>query len=84
MDVGLEVVRSAMSSPVETGGRLQASMASGMSFMIALLCFGSLLSTVTWYMIDDERYVCLGLTSHCFTSFSNIPDFVCVGGGGGF
>ncbi|XP_051904610.1 alpha-2,8-sialyltransferase 8E-like [Hippocampus zosterae] len=57
MDVGPEVLHSAMRSPAETGGSQQASMASGMSFMIALLCFGSLLSTVTWYMIDDESAV---------------------------
>ncbi|XP_054616454.1 alpha-2,8-sialyltransferase 8E isoform X1 [Dunckerocampus dactyliophorus] len=32
-------------------------MSSGLSFMIALLCLGSLLSTVTWYMIDDDSVV---------------------------
>ncbi|XP_061702138.1 alpha-2,8-sialyltransferase 8E-like isoform X2 [Syngnathoides biaculeatus] len=32
-------------------------MASGGSFMITLLCVGSLLSTITWYMIDDESSV---------------------------
>ncbi|XP_077351729.1 alpha-2,8-sialyltransferase 8E-like [Festucalex cinctus] len=57
MDIGLEVVHWAMGSPAETGARQQSSMASGMSFMIALFCFGSLLSTITWYMVDDESVV---------------------------
>ncbi|XP_061837879.2 alpha-2,8-sialyltransferase 8F-like isoform X3 [Nerophis lumbriciformis] len=35
-------------------------MSSGFSFMITLLCVGSLLSTVTWFMVDDDS----GVTSY--------------------
>ncbi|XP_061604652.1 alpha-2,8-sialyltransferase 8E-like [Phyllopteryx taeniolatus] len=57
MDTGPDKVRSARRSPAETGARPRTSMASGVSFMITLLCVGSLLSTITWYMIDDESAV---------------------------
>ncbi|XP_061906051.1 alpha-2,8-sialyltransferase 8E isoform X2 [Entelurus aequoreus] len=35
-------------------GKEAGSMSSGFSFMITLLCVGSLLSTVTWFMVDDD------------------------------
>ncbi|KAM9784802.1 alpha-2,8-sialyltransferase 8E-like [Syngnathus typhle] len=42
-----------MSSPAEMREGKQAAMGQGMSFLIVLLCFATLLFTVTWYMIDD-------------------------------